>query len=68
MPQFKITTVGRNVQVVGAREGSAYAVLDLQGRIVMQGTAHATNFNLTMPRSGSYLVKVGNQDKLVAVK
>ena len=68
MPQLKITTVGRDVQIAGAREGVDYAVLDLQGRVVMQGSANAANFNLSMPRAGSYLVKVGNQDKLVTVK
>ena len=68
MPQLKITTVGRDVQIAGAREGVDYAVLDLQGRVVMQGSAKAANFNLSMPRAGRYLVKVGNQDKLVTVK
>ena len=68
MPQLKITTVGRDVQIAGAREGVDYAVLDLQGRVVMQGSANAANFNLSMPRAGRYLVKVGNQDKLVTVK
>ena len=68
MPQLKITTVGRNVQIAGAREGVDYAVLDLQGRVVMQGSANAANFNLSMPRAGRYLVRVGARQKLVAVK
>ena len=68
MPHLKITTVDRDVQISGAREGVAYAVLDLQGRVVMQGSASAANFNLTMPRAGRYLVRVGARQKLVAVK
>ena len=68
MPHLKITTVDRDVQISGAREGVAYAVLDLQGRVVMQGSANAANFNLTMPRAGRYLVRVGTRQKLVAVK
>jgi hypothetical protein len=68
MPHLKITTVDRDVQISGAREGVAYAVLDLQGRVVMQGSANAANFNLTMPRAGRYLVRVGSRQKLVAVK
>ena len=68
MPHLKITTVDRDVQISGAREGVAYAVLDLQGRVVMQGSANAANFNLTMPRAGRYLVRVGARQKLVAVK
>ena len=68
MSQLKITTVDRDVQISGAREGVAYAVLDLQGRVVMQGSANAANFNLTMPRAGRYLVCVGIRQKLVAVK
>ena len=68
MPQLKITTVGRDVQIAGAREGVDYAVLDLQGRVVMLGSANAANFNLSMPRAGRYLVRVGSRQKLVAVK
>ena len=68
MPHLKITTVDRDVQISGAREGVAYAVLDLQGRVVMQGSARAANFNLSMPRAGRYLVRVGARQKLVAVK
>ena len=68
MPHLKITTFDRDVQISGAREGVAYAVLDLQGRVVMQGSASAANFNLTMPRAGRYLVRVGIRQKLVAVK
>ncbi len=68
MPQLKITTVGRDVQIAGAREGVDYAVLDLQGRVVMQGSANAANFNLSMPRAGRYMVRVGSRQKLVAVK
>ena len=68
MPHLKITILGRDVQISGAREGVAYAVLDLQGRVVMQGSASAANFNLTMPRAGRYLVRVGARQKLVAVK
>ncbi|SOD13975.1 repeat domain (List_Bact_rpt) [Fibrobacter sp. UWB16] len=68
MPHLKITTLGRDVQISGASEGVAYDVLDLQGRVVMQGSANAANFNLSMPRAGHYLVRVGARQKLVAVK
>jgi len=68
MPYLKITTVNRDVQISGAREGVAYAVLDLQGRVVMQGSANAANFNLTMPRAGRYLVRVGAHAQIVVIK
>jgi len=68
MPQLKITTVGRDVQIAGAREGVDYAVLDLQGRVVMQGSANAANFNLSMPRAGRYLVRVGAHKQIVVIK
>ena len=68
VPQFSLMAVGRNIQVVGARVGSAYAVLDMQGRVIAKGRVAAANFNLTMDRIGTYLVRIGKQVQTVMLK
>ena len=68
LPQFSVTTVGRDIQVAHARVGSAYAVFDMQGRVLDMGRVGAENFNLVAPRAGTYLVRVGAQSRRVAVK
>ena len=68
VPQFTVTTVGRDIQIAGAREGSAYAVLDMQGRIMGEGRVESANFNLTMSRAGTYIVKIGYTSRVVPVR
>ena len=67
-PQFSLMTVGRSIQISAARVGAAYAVFDMQGGIVMQGRVAAANFSLDMPRSTTYLVRIGSQVQKVTLK
>ena len=67
-PQFALTTIGRDIQIVGARIGSNYDVFDMQGHVITKGRTNATNFNLTMNHAGMYLVKIGDQAQKVQVK
>ena len=59
---------GREIQVVNARVGAAYAVLDLQGRIVKQGQVESSNFAVMVERAGNYLVRIGNHLQKVQLK
>lgn len=68
VPQFSLATVGRNIQVSGARVGAAYAVLDMQGRVMLTGRVDAANFSLAMGRAGTYLVRIGGQVQNVKIK
>ena len=63
-----LTAVGRNIQVAGARVGSAYAVLDMQGRVIAKGHVNASNFTIRMDRSATYLVRIGNQTQSVVIR
>lgn len=67
-PQFALTTIGRDIQIVGARIGSNYDVFDMQGHVITKGRTNTTNFNLTMNHAGMYLVKIGVQAQKVQVK
>ena len=68
VPQFMLTAVGREIQVAGARVGSAYAVLDMQGRVIAKGRVNATDFSVHMDRSATYLMRIGNQTQTVKIK
>ena len=68
VPQFSLTVVGRSVQVAGARVGAAYAVLDMQGRVLESGRVNAANFSLAMNRAATYLVRVGSQTQSVNIR
>lgn len=67
-PIFNVYVVNRNAQILGVREGAAYAVFDMQGRVLMSGNAPRTNFNVTMPYSGTFLIRANGVTKKVHVK
>ena len=48
--------------------GSAYAVLDMQGRVMMSGRVDAANFDMAMDRAGTYLVRIGGQTQAVKLR
>lgn len=68
VPQFSLAAVGRDIVVAGARVGSAYAVLDMQGRVLKSGRVNAASFSLVMNRAATYLVRVGDQTQAVKIK
>ena len=60
--------LGRNVQIANAKIGSAYALLDMQGRVLQKGRIGSANFNIVASRAGSYFVRIDNQIKKVNVR
>ena len=68
VPQFSLVAMGRDIQVAGARMGSAYAVFDMQGHVMVKGRVGAANFDVPVSRAGSYLVRIGNQVQKVNIK
>ncbi|MCQ2106174.1 MAG: hypothetical protein MJZ26_10320 [Fibrobacter sp.] len=67
-PQFNVTTAGRNLLISGARAGSTYAVMDMQGRVMQRGTMSTSNFEMAVPHAGSYMIRINNQMQRVNVK
>ena len=66
-PQFSLQTIGRNLQIFGANIGVPFAIMDLQGSVVLRGITTA-NFEVTLPRSGSYLVRIDNNIARVNIR
>ena len=68
LPQFSVVAANRSIEIAGARVGSVYAVLDLQGRVIKLGRVQSANFNVPMSRAATYLVRVGDQTQSVTIK
>lgn len=67
-PQFSLVAVGRNIQVSGATVGSAYAVFDMQGRVLKQGRVESSNFDMSSANAGTYLVRIAGQTATVRLR
>ena len=68
IPTFKATVSGRNLSIFGATVGAKTAIFDLQGSVISTGRVEAANFNVSLPRSGMYVVRIGNQIQKVNVR
>jgi hypothetical protein len=60
-PQFHISVDGLKVLLAGAREGCPYALFDMQGRTILSGRVSSSDFTISVPYAGSYLLRVGYQ-------
>lgn len=65
---LSVRAVSRSIQISAAPKNSTYAVLDMQGRVLLSGRVESANFNIAVPNAGSYLVRVGNATRKVQVK
>ncbi len=65
---FSAVANGRSIQVSGAKVGSQVNLLDLQGRVVYSGQANAANFTMNLARSGTFVLRIGTQQKIVNVR
>ena len=63
-----VSAVGRNIHIDGAEVGMPLALFDMQGRVIHVGRTGAPSVDLQVPNPGSYLVKIGNNMKLVRIK
>ena len=59
-PTWSVTASGRNFQVHAAPVGKPYALFDLQGKVLAKGRIESPEMTLSAPRSGSYIVRIGN--------
>jgi hypothetical protein len=66
--KFFATVNGRSLQISGAKVGADVNLLDMQGRVIYNGRANAANFSMDVPRSGSYVLRIGAQQRIVNVR
>lgn len=58
----------RNIQISAAPVGKAYALLDMQGRVLQKGRVDSANFSIVAPRAGSFFIRIGSQIRIVRIK
>ena len=66
--KFSAFVNGRNLQISGAKIGCDINLLDMQGRVIYSSRASVPNFSMQVPRSGSYLLRIGMQQKVVNIR
>ena len=66
--KFSATVNGRSLQISGAKIGADVNLLDMQGRVIYNGRANDANFSMDVPRSGSYVLRIGAQQRIVNVR
>lgn len=65
---FTVKTLNRGVQIAGAKVGSAYAIFDMQGKVLKMGLVELANFNIVIPRAGNYLIRIENYTQKFSIK
>ena len=65
--KFSAVVKGRSLQVTGANVGANVGLFDLQGRVIYNGRANTASFSMNVPQSGSFLLRVGTQQKIVNI-
>ena len=65
---FDVVVDSRALDIVDAKVGSNYAVIDMGGRIVRSGIVSNGSQRVEVSKSGSYMVRVGREAMQVNVK
>ena len=63
-----INVNSKNIQISAAPVGKAYALFDMQGRVLQKGRIESANYNIVAPRAGSYFIRIGTRTSKVEVK
>jgi hypothetical protein len=66
--KFSAFVNGRNLQISGAKIGSDINLLDMQGRVIYSSRANTASFSMSVPQAGSFLLRIGSQQKVVNVR
>lgn len=64
---LSISIAGRNLVVYGAA-GKTVNIMDMQGRLLYGKFMQTNNFDISLPHSGTYIVRVGSSTKRISVK
>ena len=68
LPTMRLKISGRNVTVMGLVENRPVMVFDMRGRMVTSARTHGTSVNLSIPKSGRYLVRSGKQSRMIVIR
>jgi hypothetical protein len=68
LAKFSVTANGHSLLISGAKVGSQVSLFDMQGSVMYNGRVDVPNFTMSIPRSGSYLLRIGSQQKIVNIR
>lgn len=60
-PIWGISVADRNIWIHVAPVGKSYALFDLQGKVLTRGRIESSEMTISVPRAGSYIVRVGER-------
>ena len=60
--------LGQTIRIQGAKVGSFYALVDMQGRVLKQGRVESSNFDMSSANAGTYLVRIAGQTATVRLR
>ena len=63
--KFSAVVNGKNLQISGANVGADINLLDMQGRVIYNSRVNKANFSLNAPRCGSFVLRIGKQQRIV---
>ena len=66
--KFSAVANGHMLQITGAKMGASVSLFDMQGSVMYNGRVDVPNFTMSIPRSGSYLLRIGSQQKIVNIR
>ncbi len=66
--KFSAVVSGRQLQITGAKIGASVSLFDMQGSVMYNGRVDAPNFTMNVLRSGSCLLRIGTQQKIVNIR
>lgn len=64
---LQISVSGQTVEFSGARIGSSFAVFDISGKVLKQGSVSSVTHSVEIPNAGLYIVRVGTQSQVVKI-
>jgi hypothetical protein len=67
-PSAKVIASGSQIQVLGAKVGSDYAVFNMQGKVVKTGKISSATQGIAVANRGTFLVRVDGKIHSVTVK
>ena len=67
-PIWGISVADRNIWIHVAPVGKPYALFDLQGKVLAKGRIESSEMTISVPRAGSYIVRIGNRSVRVNAK
>ena len=66
--KFSAVANGRSLQISGAKVGASVNLLDMQGRVMYSGRVDAANFTMNLTRGGTFVLRIGSQQKVVNIR